>query len=161
MKLRRRLTLTHAGRPFLERWGLVWDRIGGFYLHKIEDADPGMDVHDHPWSFITIILRGGYVECAALDSRDPFHWTWTTWRRFTVHRMPLTVAHRIVRAEPGTWTLVLRGPTRRVWGFYLPRIGDGIFAEPARWVPWTEYDYVNRRANTVISNVRDEQMEHG
>lgn len=48
---------------------------------------------------------------------------------------PGQTAHRITDAKPGTWTLVLRGPTRRKWGFYLP----------AGWIVWTSYPYQLRR----------------
>lgn len=151
-RLRRRLTLAHNGRPFLERWGICHERFGGFYVHKIADADPGLDLHDHPWAFISIILRGGYteqaigtdvaVECAKVADRWPETCQPGIERRFgwlSVHRMPLTVAHRITAALPNTWTLVLRGPTRRVWGFYLP----------TGRVAWTEYPYETRRPSEI------------
>lgn len=137
MRLRRRLTLTHDGRRFLDRWGLCHDHIGGFYLHHIAGPDPGMDLHDHPWSFISIVLRGGYWDwrapvADACRGRQVHH---HQSRRWSIHRMPLDVAHRIHAAQPNTWTLVLRGPTRRVWGFY----------PPSGRVSWLDYDYATRR----------------
>lgn len=150
--LRRRLTLSHDDKPFLDRWGIVHERLGGFYLHHVADADPGKDLHDHPWAFVTFILRGGYTEQTA-QAREAVllasfaeRWPDTCtsgveriWRRFSVHRMPLNVAHRITSAEPGTWTLVLRGPTRRMWGFFIP---DG-------WVSFKKYDYETRRPSSI------------
>lgn len=135
----------HNDRPFLERWGFVHERIGGFYLHHIVDADPGKDLHDHPWSFISIVLRGKYEEawstttnaCTPMAGRHK-----RTWRWLSIHRMPLTIAHRITRAEPRTWTLVLRGPTRRVWGFYMP----------TGRVEWTEYPYDQRRPCSEVKS---------
>lgn len=151
-RLRRRLTLSHDGRTFLDRWGLCHDRVGGFYLHHIAGADPGMDLHDHPWAFVTIILSGGYTEQVAetrLASElakiaDQFPVTCSpgtprSWHRFSVHRMPLTVAHRISATRRGTWTLVLRGPTRRPWGFYMP----------TGWKHWQQYPYDRRRPSSV------------
>lgn len=134
--IRRRLTLAHGGRLFLNRWGLCHERIGGFYLHHIAGPDPGMDLHDHPWSFVSIVLRGGYTELRARvfsDVHDPP--VTSARRRWSVKFTGLLDAHRITLAAPGTWTLVLRGPTRRVWGFYPP---DGR-------VEWTAYDYATRR----------------
>ena len=32
------------------------------FLHKFHKGDPG-DVHDHPWPYATLILKGGYYEC--------------------------------------------------------------------------------------------------
>ena len=146
--IRRRLTLTHDGKRFLDRWGLAHDRIGGFYIHHIEGPDPGLDLHDHPWSFITIVLRGGYVHNYA-PVRDDGTLDFVrlaavgTGINHRVARMPLDIAHRIVLVRPGgAWTLVLRGPTRRVWGFY----------PPTGRVPWDVYDYATRRPSRAHGN---------
>lgn len=160
-RFRRRLTLSHDGKTFLDRWGLVHERIGGFYVHRIAGPDPGLDLHDHPWPFLTWILWGGYSEevasadsavtCAQIAERWPDTCTPgvpRSWRRWSIHRMPLTVAHRITSAKPHTWTIVLRGPTRRVWGFY----------PPTGRVEWTGYDYATRRPNKVTSNRPKEVM---
>lgn len=146
----RRLTLTGpTGAVFLDRFG-VGTRWFGFYLHRILDADPGLDLHDHPWPFVSLILHGGYEE-EAIDSREAPRWAafaenfgvrprgWVReWGRWSIHRMPLTIAHRITAVRPHTWTLVLRGRKSRSWGFYLP---DGF-------VDQRSYDYVARRPVT-------------
>ena len=143
----RRLTLTGPdGRVFLDRFGIGTRRFG-VYVHRIVEPDPGLDLHDHPWPFVSLILSGGYEE-EAIDSREAPRWAavaeafgprprgWLrVWGRWSVHRMPLTIAHRITVVRPHTWTLVLRGRKSRSWGFYLP---DG-------YVDQRSYDYVARR----------------
>ena len=154
----RRLTLTGPeGRVFLDRFG-IGTRLFGIYVHRIAEPDPGLDLHDHPWPFVSLILWGGYAE-EAVDAREApafaedaerddelrLHLTGIRasgprgvvreWRRGSVHRMPLTIAHRITAVRPHTWTLVLRGRKSRSWGFYLP---DG-------YVDQWSYDYVARR----------------
>jgi len=51
--------------PYLERYYLFLKDRERFpfnvFLHKFLKSDPD-DVHDHPWPFLTIILRGGYYE---------------------------------------------------------------------------------------------------
>lgn len=150
----RRLDLIHGGRTFLRRRGIDL-RWFGLYLHRIDQADPGRDLHDHPWPFVSILLRGGYEEewCVTRDAhrrsriaegfeRQGFGYTPRGWsRRFgrwSVHRVPLTVAHRIVAADPGTVTLVLRGRKSQPWGFYMP---DG-------WIDQRDYPYEKRRPVT-------------
>ncbi len=158
----RRLDLIHGGRTFLRRRGVEHERLGGVLVHRIDAADPGLDLHDHPWPFITLVLRGGYTEewastdeaglAAKLAARYPKAYrpgVRRSWPRWSIHRMPLDVAHRIVHAQPGTITLVLRTPKRREWGFYLP----------TGRVLWTEYDYESRRPLTVESNRPGETME--
>lgn len=149
----RRLDLIHGGRPFLRRIGFDGWRQAGLFIHRLDLPDPGRDLHDHPWAFVSLVLRGGYSEVWCSDVRTVPAWeqalagersmndvpssTWGTrrWRRWSIHAMPLGVAHRIVDVEPGTVTLVLRGRKARVWGFYQP---DG-------WVPQDRYDYRTRR----------------
>lgn len=144
----RRLTLNHNGKSFLDRWGIDLGPVG-VYVHHIAGPDPGLDLHDHPWPFATIILRGGYVEAIA-DTREPWMTRTRSWHRWSIHRMPFTVCHRITLAQPRTWTLIVRGRKSRTWGFYL--------TDDNRWVPWDQYDYATRRPNTVASNHPEERL---
>ena len=138
----RRLTLRRAdGQVYLNRWGVAHDRIGGVMLHRMEAPDPGVDLHDHPWWFVSIVLWGGYTEQRA-DSRiaphlarmaDQFPETCTrgaiTERRAgSARSMRLDECHTITALHRRTcWTLVIRGPRRRAWGFFLP---TGYVSEP-------------------------------
>jgi hypothetical protein len=49
--------------PYLERYYLFLKDRKRFpfnvFLHKFLKSDPD-DVHDHPWPYATIILKGGY-----------------------------------------------------------------------------------------------------
>ena len=51
--------------PYLERYYLFLKDRKRFpfnvFLHKFLKSDPD-DVHDHPWSYFTLILKGGYYE---------------------------------------------------------------------------------------------------
>lgn len=130
---------------FLRRRGLDLRRFG-IYVHDIEQPDPGLDLHDHPWPFVSIVLRGGYVEefaearvapgLAAVGQQAQVR----SWLPRSVHRIRMTDAHRIIACEPGTRTLVLRGRKTRSWGFYLP----------AGWVDQVAYDYDTRRPCTEV-----------
>lgn len=139
------------GEPFLRRRGLDGQRLrlGGVLLHRIDAPDPGLDLHDHPWAFLSVVLRGGYIEEWAETRHACQRWATPQvrrWRRWSIHRMPLTVAHRITAVEPGTVTLVVRGRHRRRWGFYLP----------GGWIDWEEYPYDERRPVAVDSNRPEE-----
>lgn len=101
-------------------------------LHNIQTADLDREFHDHPWSFISIVLRGGYVERRPLFPQQHAGLQWTrdadgktVEEGYNVRRGPGSIAfrsyndrHRIVSVEPETWTLVLQGPKRHSWGFY-------------------------------------------
>lgn len=110
----------------------------GIYLHDIHEDDGERSHHNHPWSFISIVLRGRYVERVCEDpvgapaiTRDRVH------ERFSVHRMGRTSAHRIIQASSGLKTLILVGPREASWGF---------FEDDGEFVDWQEYE---RRIGTL------------
>jgi hypothetical protein len=125
-----------TGDLYLRRWRIVQTPWFSIYLHKIASPDKDRDLHDHPWPFASLVLRGGYDERIGVDTADaaiaqrPPH-TQTVrrgWLSLAFRRA--TDAHRIVRLHrTPTWTLVLTGPRRRSWGFYTDR----------GYVPWTTY----------------------
>lgn len=47
--------------PYLSRWYLFQSKHLNVYLHKFHRADSD-ELHDHPWSFISIVLWNGYIE---------------------------------------------------------------------------------------------------
>lgn len=103
----------------------------GIYLHRIDRPDLDRDCHDHPWSFVTIVLRGGYKE----ERREPSCSRIARWRwRFSVAYRHRTDAHRIAVVLPNTWTLVIRGRDTLTWGFYRD-VGHGL----TRWIDWRQY----------------------
>jgi hypothetical protein len=115
------------GNPMLERWRLIQTPWFGVYVHFIyrEDLDPVP--HDHPWSFWSLVLRGGYREELHADPRTRY--SRDVWRdAWTLHHFPLRSAHRITYVLRGTVTLVLVGRKQRAWGFY----DDG------RWVDYRD-----------------------
>ncbi|MCW8128937.1 MAG: hypothetical protein KIS92_01005 [Planctomycetota bacterium] len=130
------------GQAYLRRYYLVksrWFPVG-VYLHEIMRSDEDRDLHDHPWSFLSVILRGGYVEHfpdKSIRFRRPgavvFH------RAEDAHmvELPADYAERM-GGVPGprgsTWTLVFVGRKRRDWGFHC-KTADG---DPM-WMHWQDY----------------------
>lgn len=162
----RRMTLRRAdGRVYLDRWGFGHKRIGAVFLHRMEAPDPGLDLHDHPWTFISLVLSGGYSEERALTRVAPAlaraceRWPAANRRRglveyrrrWSIRRMRLDECHRVTSLlGDRCWTLVLCGPVRRRWGFYL---SDGYMDERTyddtvrvhRRDLWAEGGYVESR----------------
>lgn len=109
------------GDVFFRRHDLIKSRWLPFsvYLHEFFRSDRDRCLHDHPWSFVSIILRGGYWE----EMHDGRHWR----RPGSLLVRRAEVAHRI-EINPGTrpWSLVFVGRRFRPWGFWGPR----------GWVAW-------------------------
>ena len=114
-----------CNEPLLTRYYLFLKERKHFpfnvFLHKFHKGDPG-DVHDHPWPYFTLILKGGYYEwipqfhddgtmsCEVRKWRGPGHFRFCSANSY----------HRIELKEGVTpWTLFMPGPQRQEWGFLV------------------------------------------
>lgn len=126
------------GLLYLARLRVVQTPWFGLLLHNIHEPDEGADPHNHPWSFVSVILRGHYVERVYADPANARSmYIEKRHGRGSVHLMGRGAAHQIVEASPGLRTLILTGPRRSGWGFFEP---DGSY------VAWQDYLRVGVRA---------------
>ncbi len=106
--------------PYLTRVKLSpQTRWGRLYLHIIHGPDPDPDPHDHPWDFWTLPLRS-YTEEVLLDNGSIVKHVVPA-GRWSSRKAWYT--HRILGPTRKSWkrtlfTLVWRGPVRRMWGFW-------------------------------------------
>jgi hypothetical protein len=107
------------GTIYLTRLHLVQTQWGSVMLHWINHPDPQDDPHDHPVSFLSIVLKGGYTEETGTKTRDVRFWNF----------IKSTDRHRIISIKGPTLTLVFAGPVVRGWGFWTAK----------GWVPWRQY----------------------
>jgi hypothetical protein len=107
---------------YMERYWLFRTRWLSARIHRILRSDNDRDLHDHPWSYVAVILRGGYLEVTESGER------W--YGRGAVLFRRATHLHRLV-LPPGetATTLFFVRPKRREWGFRTP----------AGWVHWRRY----------------------
>lgn len=121
------------GEQYLARLRIIQTPWFGVYLHDIYEPDGDRDPHNHPWSFISIVLRGSYAERVYNDPVNKRqHWIPRRHRRFSAHCMGRVSAHRIIYAEPGLKTLILTGARHSDgWGF---------FKEDGSYIPWQKYE---------------------
>ncbi len=87
----------------------------GLRIHKILRSDNDRELHDHPFSFVSVILWGGYTQhtISSFDGRDIERF----YRPGSVIFRRAEDAHRLTLKTP-TWTFVIRGRMRRDWGFH-------------------------------------------
>lgn len=123
------------GEPYLERYYVFLrdrDRFPfNVFVHKFLKSDP-TDVHDHPWNFFTVILRGGYWEWRPqFDNQGRKITEVAKWCGVgSIRRAGANTYHRI-ELDPGItcWTLFVPGIKRRDWGFLVQN----------KWVQWQQY----------------------
>ena len=130
----RRTPYTHLP-GYMERYWLLpyaWWRPAA-RLHHILRSDNDRAFHDHPWTYITIILRGGYWEVQPVfDASGLFQGERRTWRGpGSVLFRRARSWHRLELPEGETaWTLFITFRYRQKWGFLV---------EPRHKVPHDEY----------------------
>lgn len=108
--------------PYLLRWWLLpRNRWFNIYLHKILRDDDDRALHDHPWSSVSIVLRGSYREVTPSGTRR--------YEAGSVIFRTATLPHRLEVVDGPVWTLFITGRRIREWGFHCPR----------GWVPWKQF----------------------
>ena len=126
--------------PYLLRWYVIpRNPLLNVYVHKFCRSDDDRALHDHPWWFASVMLKGGYVEisqqsgeksqstfrCApeyrslGLDRsivlpRRMFAFRPATFR----HRVALFAESEYSNREVPCWTLIATGRRVRTWGFW-------------------------------------------
>ncbi len=95
---------------YLRRWRVEtpWFSIR---LHHWFSSDDDRSPHDHPWDFVTIPLRGSYLDESPAGSQRV--------RTGRVYYRRASHAHWVHLDRGPAWTLVLTGPKVRRWGFWV------------------------------------------
>jgi hypothetical protein len=113
-----------CNEPLLTRYYLfLKDRTWfpfNIFLHKFHKGDPG-DVHDHPWPYATLILKGGYYEYTPNFKNGRMVGETKHWRGPGHWRICSSNSYHRIELVPGVtaWTLFMPGPQRQEWGFLV------------------------------------------
>lgn len=99
------------GELYLTRYYLLESKWLDIYIHQFHISDYPVP-HDHPWSFISIPLKTGYIEhfadrtsiirrpfCPKFRQAEAFHWV------------------EKIEGMPSPWTLFISFRRHRHWGF--------------------------------------------
>lgn len=125
-----RWTFTDSG--YITRLHVLKTPWFAICLHWLNKPDPEPFLHDHPVSFLSIILRGGYIEKRLIGEGPAELMSHTMLNLVTAHEDD---RHTIVEVMPNTLTLALMGPKTREWGFHSEN----------GWILWKDY-YTAQRA---------------
>jgi hypothetical protein len=117
-----------ARRPYLhlegymERFWILRTPWLSARIHRILRSDHDRDLHDHPWDYASVILRGGYFEITADGERWYGPGSIVFRRADHLHRL-------VLREGSSTTTLFVHRRKTRDWGF---RTATG-------WIDWRTY----------------------
>ena len=133
---RKRIVMDRVeNEPYLERYYLFLREREQFpfnvFLHKFLKSDPD-DVHDHPWPYATLILKGGYWEWIPhFDTVGRKTGEYQVWRGPGHFRISKANSFHRIELDPDitAWTLFMPGPKQRDWGFLVQN----------KWIQWEQY----------------------
>jgi hypothetical protein len=103
------------------RWRL-FTPAGSLRVHRWLAPDDDRAFHDHPWAFLTVVVRGGYTDRSPAGADHL--------QAGSVRYRPALHRHTVVPDPGGAWTVMLTGPVRRQWGFWA---GGAKFIKPNKW----------------------------
>lgn len=106
--------------PYVIRWRIETP-IGSVRVHHWLGPDDDRAFHDHPWWFLTFVLRGGYTDVSPTGGEYL--------RAGCIRFRPALHQHTVVPDKGGAWTLLITGPKTRSWGFWL----KGKFKKANKW----------------------------
>lgn len=133
---RKRIVMDRVNdEPYLERYYLFLKDRKRFpfnvFLHKFLKSDPD-DLHDHPWPYATLILKGGYYEWVPqFNSKGEKIGEIGIWRSPGHFRISSAASYHRIELDPDVecWTLFMPGPQQKDWGFL----------SKGKWVQWEQY----------------------
>ena len=133
---RKRIVMDRVeNEPYLERYYIFLKERKRFpfnvFLHKFLKSDPD-DVHDHPWPYATLILKGGYWEWTPrFDDQGNKITELVRWCGPGSFRWASANTYHRVELDPDVecWTLFMPGVKQREWGFLVRN----------QWIQWEEY----------------------
>lgn len=112
--LRPHLAVGGFENPYMLRWYILprnpWFNI---YLHKFLRDDDDRALHDHPWSSLSLIVRGKYREITPKGVQE--------YAAGSIILRSAEYSHRIELITKTCWTLFITGRRVREWGFHCPQ----------------------------------------
>jgi len=149
---RRRVITDRTGSiPYLIRYYLFLKERKKFpfniTLHKVLVSDEPT-LHDHPWNYATLILKGGYWEHVPVFNqttggvvgstkvwRGPGHFRYRT--ADDLHWLELPKDDQ--GNEIPSWSLFFMGSKKKEWGFLPYNDSNDMFERGYKWVHNEEY----------------------
>jgi len=119
--------------PRMTKWTLLSTRLCNIFFHKFSGPDWSQDPHDHPTDFVSIGLKGSYVESVYSSTGEKLYER--EWHAPWIRKFAATHLHRTSAVGPkGAYTICLTSPWRQHWGFSLN----------GHMIPWRDYLRLHR-----------------
>lgn len=108
--------VSQAGTTHFRRWRLFWTPWLTIYLHQIANSDLGIDKHDHPFNFWSLILKGAYIEDSRYAREDYLKEHIKIFTPGMINKKQMLDCHKLTLLST-TWTLVFTTRRKHYWGY--------------------------------------------
>ena len=134
-QLRWREPLGRPECPHAYRWTLnLW--LFAIRVHQWIRSDDKRYMHDHPWHFVTLVVRGGYTDVSyringgtEFDKLPETEIVRDVLRVGSIRLRPASHRHYVEVGPEGAWTVLLTSPVVRHWGYWV----KSKFTRPLRF----------------------------
>jgi len=124
--------ISKEGEVFFRRYRLLSTPVCNIYVHNLLKSDQDLEPHTHPWNFISLILKGGYIEDYVVGPhhKNTCHDYIESYRNivkagdFVMHSY--SDAHKIQLTDDNVWTAVFTWGTKEPWGYVY---SDGTYID--------------------------------
>lgn len=106
--------------PYVIRWRIETP-VGSLRVHHWISSDDDRAFHDHPWWFLTLVVKGGYTDSGP-NGPDRL-------KAPAVRYRPAEHRHTVFPDPGGCWTILVTGRSLRKWGFW----DCGKFIKANKW----------------------------
>lgn len=151
-----------AKRSRLLRW--IERKVPAIRLHEILRSDNDRDLHDHPWAFVSVILRGGYYEERPKYDRAGLYIGLTTTfhgpgdilfrRAKDFHRLTLlqetNTINDLTPVPVSCWTLFITFAYAQKWGYLV---------HPAYKQRYEEYQAAHPSGDPAVQAFRSKEVQ--
>ena len=116
---RKKIIKRNDNVDYLIRYSMLSCKLFSIKIHNILVSDYDC-LHNHPWAFVTFLLKGGYVEYTPKGSH--------VYGAGSLLYRPATYIHKLEIHQP-VWTFVITFKKIRPWGFFTSK----------GWIEWFNY----------------------
>lgn len=109
--------LSKSGELHFKRFAIIDCKYFGVYIHRVYKKDEDDHLHDHPWNYSSLIIKGWMLE-TTLDHEGSRitnlvkRWTYTSRNQKHFHKISYV-------SSGGLTTLFFRGPRISEWGYEM------------------------------------------
>jgi hypothetical protein len=100
------------GKLHFRRWQLLKTPWFSIYIHGIYAPDQDKHLHNHPWDYKSLVLKGSYIEETTVGTNILSPGTFTSRSGESYHKIKKLLTKSV-------YTLFIVTPVKRVWGYQV------------------------------------------